>query len=193
MQFTRFTTTLLFVFAFFGLVAIAAPVPAINELEERCAFGCNDGAVVSILANLHVTVKADIAVVANLVAQASVDATLYTAVFATLIADINAAITLIAALPVSVVGLSAGLIASTCANIFIDIFVVINSCSSIPNIASCYGGLNEVLVALLGSLKVCLGNVIVSLIATLCVTIKAVISLSVNVDIFAGLSAVLFI
>ncbi|KZP01188.1 hypothetical protein CALVIDRAFT_594699 [Calocera viscosa TUFC12733] len=192
MQFNR-TTTLFFVLAFFGLFVFASPVPASSELEERCSWGCNDASVLTILTNLQATVKIHIAVVANLVAQASVDVTLYTAAFATIIADINAAVVLIAALPVGVVGLSAAVIASTCASIFIEIFVVVNSCSGIPNITSCYSGLNGCLLSLLASLKVCLGGTIISLIAGLCASVKVVLQLSINVNVFAGLCGMLFV
>jgi len=192
MQFTRMPT-LFVILAFFGLLALASPVPAATQLEERCSWGCNDGSALTILTNLQATVKTDIAVVANLVAQASIDVNLYTAAFATVIADINAAVVLLAALPAGVVGLSAAVIASTCATVFVDIFVVVNSCSTVPGITTCYGGLNGCLVALLAALKVCLGSSIIGLVAGLCSSVKVILQLSVNVSVFAGLCGTLFV
>jgi len=181
MQFSKLISFAL-VFLSFGLFTMAAPMT--NELEARCAAGCNDEAVITICTNLDAKVKADVAVIAALVAKGDLTLADYEAAIVTLTADVNAAVNLLVALPGADVGASVDVtaIANLCADIIVKIFATLDTCLAVPSFLSCIClvDLDVAIAALLAALNVCVFGCI-DAIATACVSIKVALTVDLSV------------
>jgi len=181
MQFSKLISFALF-FLSFGMFAIAAPMN--NELEARCAAGCNDAAVITICTNLDAKVKVDVAVLAALVAKGDLNLADYEAAMLTLTADINAVVNLLVELPGAEIGASADVtvIANLVADILVQIFATLDTCIKVPGLLTCLCivDLDTAIAALLAALNVCVSGCL-DAIATACVSIKLVLTVDLAV------------
>ncbi|EJU00831.1 hypothetical protein DACRYDRAFT_23152 [Dacryopinax primogenitus] len=187
MQFTKFISFAL-AFLSLGMLAMAAPLTKDVALAARC--NCNDDQVLDVLVDLDAQVKADVAVIAALVAKGDVNIADYEAAIVTLTAHINAVVEVFVQLPGLEVGVQAEAIAQACADILIAIFAVLNTCLFVPSFLSCpsLAGLDAAISGLLVALNVCASGVL-SIVIGLCLNIQLI--LTVNLVVFVKTIAVL--